>query len=84
MNRRTQNDLLCSFRCFSAARENMNPMRLTENLIEPGGYLTVISTLSMTTTATTVVFLMSSIVAALRNKNGKTTAEYDQQDTDYH
>jgi hypothetical protein len=33
---------------------------------------------------TAVVFFMSSVAAVLRYKNGKTTAEYDQQYADYY
>lgn len=58
-------------------------MRLKSNLIEPGSTLTVIFTLSAISMTTTVVVFMSfPMVAVLRNNN--TTAEYDQQDPDYH
>jgi hypothetical protein len=39
------------------------------------------SAISMTTAA---VFFMSSTVAAFRYEDGKTTAERDQQEPDYH
>ena len=40
------------------------------------------SAISMTATA--AVFFMSFTVAAFRYENGKTTAEHDQQEPDYH
>ena len=75
--------------CFLAGqRETINalryPMRLTLNLIEPGSTLMAIfmpSAISMTTAA---VFFMSFTMAAFRYENGKTTAEHDQQEPDYH
>jgi len=41
----------------------------------------MLSAISMTTAA---VFFMSFTVAAFRYENGKTTAEHDQQEPDYH
>jgi hypothetical protein len=46
--------------------------------------LSMLSVLSMITMITMVVSSMFSTVAALRHKNGKTTAGYDQQDPDNH
>ena len=58
-------------------------MRLESNLIEPGNTLTAIFMLSAIAMTTAMSF-MSSTVAAFRYKNGKTTAEHDQQEHDYH
>lgn len=59
-------------------------MRLKSNLIEPCSTLMVLSMLSVLSMITMVVSSMFSTVAALRHKNGKTTAGYDQQDPDNH
>jgi hypothetical protein len=60
------------------------PMRSKSNLIEPVSTLMAIFMLSAISMTTAAVFFMSSTVAAFRYENGKTTAEHDQQEPDYH
>ena len=59
-------------------------MRLESNMIEPFSTLMAIFMLSTFSMITAAVSFMSSTISVSGNENGKTTAEHDQQEPDYH
>jgi hypothetical protein len=63
--------------------DNM-PMRVGSNLIDPVSTLMPVFVPSAVSVTTAAAFFMSFTVAAFRYENGKTTAEHDQQEPDYH